>query len=229
MPWVKMTGCRWGVAFAVSVVVTTLVLVRVVPREHTFADVAMDFVEIGTSNFNTLIQQAPTSAVGLSVEPMLLYQNSLRNHPGVVKVNAAVTNNLESDTIDFYYVHPTDIRKHRLPAWLSGCNSAYRPHPEAVKVLQRHNQSELMRVDRVPSTTYGDLLKTYRVGSIGYLKLDVEGGELVILQAVIDACVKNPQLWPRVVQFEHKHVEKTELDVLLQALSRHGYTVSLSY
>ena len=33
-------------------------------------------------------------------------------------------------TIKFYYIHPDDVKKHRLPPWLVGCNAAGKPQTE---------------------------------------------------------------------------------------------------
>ena len=50
-------------------------------------------------------------------------------------------------------------------------------------------------------------IKRYNVASIGYIKLDVEGHEPVIMKSIIEACDKNPALWPRAIKYEHKHVK----------------------
>lgn len=68
----------------------------------------LDFIEIGTSNFETLIQEAPTGAkgrnhlqlaqcnnisnhVGLSVEALKMYQDQLPDKAGVKKITAAIS------------------------------------------------------------------------------------------------------------------------------------------
>ena len=50
-----------------------------------------DFIEIGTSNFDTLIQAADDFAVGISIEPIKHYLDSLPSRANVKKLNVAVS------------------------------------------------------------------------------------------------------------------------------------------
>ena len=45
-----------------------------------------DFIEVGTSDFHTLIQECSDESVGLSVEPISKYLDRLPNKPNVSKV-----------------------------------------------------------------------------------------------------------------------------------------------
>jgi len=45
----------------------------------------LDFIEIGTSDFNTLIQAAGPNTRGLSIDPISLYIDRLPNRPGCKK------------------------------------------------------------------------------------------------------------------------------------------------
>ena len=95
-----------------------------------------DFIEIGTSDFNTLIQKATPSTVGLSVEPLKDYLDRLPTKPHVQKVNAAVSK--RSGSIDLYYV-PDAVRIEKgLPSWMKGTNSIGAPHPTVVRYLEKH-------------------------------------------------------------------------------------------
>jgi len=69
---------------------------------------AVDFVEIGTSDFNTLIETAADSSVGLSVEMMAYHLEKLPSKPGVTKVNAAISDSEEATRVVFF-IHPDDI------------------------------------------------------------------------------------------------------------------------
>ena len=72
-----------------------------------------NFIEIGTSDFRTLIQTCDDEAKGLSVEPLQYYLNRLPNKKNVTKVNYAISN--KEDLIDIYYVSPDNIKKFNLP------------------------------------------------------------------------------------------------------------------
>lgn len=63
----------------------------------------------------------------------------------------------------------------------------------------------------------------------GYLKIDVEGHEAIILRSMMTACSAQPAMWPRVINFEHKHVKGYDQRDLISALATHGYTVRAHY
>ena len=66
----------------------------------------MDFVEIGTSDFDTLIEKADSSTVGISIEPVQEYFSRLPEREKVLKINAAISNFDGESTICF--VSPGD-------------------------------------------------------------------------------------------------------------------------
>jgi len=61
-----------------------------------------NFIEVGTSDFMTLIQSADDQTVGLSIEPISEYLDRLPNKPKVQKVNAALSDT--DDTIEIYHI-----------------------------------------------------------------------------------------------------------------------------
>ena len=82
-----------------DVLVLTLALgvrARVLCARCACTGLDLDFVEIGTSNFETLIQLASEDSKGLSVEGLKMYQDELPDKPGVVKVNAAISSEYAS-------------------------------------------------------------------------------------------------------------------------------------
>ena len=161
-----------------------------------------DFVEIGTSDFNALIQKADGTTRGLSVEALKVYQDKLPNPVGVKKVNAAIVGNSSIDHLDFYYVHPSDIEKHELPAFLRGCNQVFQPHRLAVQELAKRGLPHLMRHDRVPALTFDGLAKQEGITSIGMLKLDAEGQETNIIESLVQAAKDDHRLWPTRIKYE---------------------------
>ena len=63
-----------------------------------------DFIEIGTSDFDTLIQSSNTTTKGISIEPLKFYLDNLPNNDNIIKSNYAVSN--FNGKIDIYYVPP---------------------------------------------------------------------------------------------------------------------------
>ena len=61
-----------------------------------------DFIEIGTSDFHTLIESATDKTIGLSIEPIKTYLDRLPNKENVLKVQAAVSDS--DSTIEIYHI-----------------------------------------------------------------------------------------------------------------------------
>jgi FkbM family methyltransferase len=173
-------------------------------RKHHF-----DFIEIGTSDFNTLIQRATDTTVGLSVEPLSDYLNRLPSKKRVKKVNAAVSN--RSGHLDIYYV-PDEIRiRNNLPSWMKGTNKIGAPHPTVVKYLAKHGlPANLMHHVKVPVLSVASLFRRYHVGSLDFLKVDTEGHDSVILEAYINLINIHPRLKAKKIQFESNALTSKE-------------------
>jgi len=69
-----------------------------------------DFIEIGTSNFDTLIENSNETTVGISIEPLKVYLDQLPNLTNVIKINCAISLTGSTDPIDFYYIDPKQIQ-----------------------------------------------------------------------------------------------------------------------
>ena len=184
-----------------------------------------DFIEIGTSDFNTLIQKADDRTVGLSVEPMTDYLARLPEKRNVIKVNAAVS--AHSGHIDLYYVPDAVRKEHNLPSWMKGTNKIGAPHPTVMRYLAKHDLPEsLVHYKRVPVLSVAGLLRRYRVGSIDYLKIDTEGHDSIIMGAYLDLVERRPALRAKRILFESNALTSrdavTQLSGRLRAL---GYTV----
>jgi hypothetical protein len=83
----------------------------------------LDFLEIGTSDFDTLLQSAPDELIGMSVEPIKKYLDNLPAKANVTKVNAAIKAKNRDETCQVYYITDNVIDDHSLPSFLKGCNS----------------------------------------------------------------------------------------------------------
>jgi hypothetical protein len=146
-------------------------------------------VEIGTSNFDTIIQQMARTepkATGLSVDAMQIYIDQLPNLECWRKLASAVVGSTEdipqSGMIDTYFIDPKDIAQHSLPDWLRGCNSVGRPHATALKELTTRNLPHLMHNISVPVVSVEQLLDNNEICHMKRFKVDVEGfdGDLLV-------------------------------------------------
>jgi len=186
----------------------------------------LDFIEIGTSDFSTEIQNA-AGRTGLSVEPIKHYLDALPDVEGVTKVHAAVSD--YDGHINVYSVPPETIKKYQLPDWVRGCNSVNKYHPTVLKLIleKRLDERELFTIDRVPVMTFSVLIKQHNVRGCQYLKIDTEGHDVVILNSYLD-CVSRGEfsLVPK-IQFEANELtEKALIDALVERMSTFGYTSS---
>ena len=149
-----------------------------------------DFIEIGTSDFDTEIQNCDLTALGISIEPLKNYIDNLPDKPNVVKINCAISD--QEGSMDMYYIPKEDILQH-LPGhvYLTGCSSLGKPHPTLQRVAQNNNVQHLIQTLSVPVRTFKNILETHQVKSITKLKIDTEGHDCVILNNILDNLPEN--------------------------------------
>ena len=176
-----------------------------------------DFIEIGTSDFETEIQDAGLKR-GISIEPVKRYLDALPNPPHVTKIHGAVSN--RSGTIDVYSISPENIQKHNLPDWIRGCNSVNAVH----KGYAGKVPDEIVRKDTVPVYTFTDIINMCHVKTCKYLKIDTEGHDAIILESYVE-CLSNgfPPI-PRIQFEDFGWCEKKDVDAVLEKLVGYGYT-----
>jgi FkbM family methyltransferase len=156
-----------------------------------------NYVDIGTSNFNTSADLAiydPSINV-LLVEPLDFYLDYFKLNIFEGKDNIKLCNSAISDTEGtsiIYFLSEEYIEK-TFPdkLWLKGCNKLDVPHHFVVKELQNMsidlnviNQREVKRI------TFDTLCNEFNITSIGRLTIDTEGYECLILPLIIQK-IKN--------------------------------------
>lgn len=177
-----------------------------------------DFIEIGTSDFNTIIQKE-NPGIGLSVEPLKIYLDALPDKEGVIKVNCAISD--FDGIVDVYWIDPQDIRAHNLPDWLRGCNSIIKPHPTAAAELSVRGLSHIYKKTTCETIKWDTLINRYNVTSIDYLKIDTEGHDCVILESILKSKV---QILPKDIFFENNVLTSFEsTQKILNSLMDIGY------
>ena len=140
----------------------------------------LDFLEIGTSDFDTLIQKASDKDVGISIDPISFYLDRLPSPSKCKKLALAISD--RSGVLPVYYLHPDQIKEHGLPNWLRGCNAIGKPHPTAVRILaERGLSNDVLRTEQVRVEMLTTVLDRENVGGIYTLKVDSEGHDHIIL------------------------------------------------
>ena len=181
-----------------------------------------DFIEIGTSDFHTLIEQSSDSTIGLSIEPIDYYLNKLPNKKNVTKINAAVSD-VEGE-IEIYFIEHEDIQRNGLPIWVKGCNSVNNPHNFTRNKIGHELYDSIVKIKKVPTINWKTIVEKNNVGSIDYIKIDTEGYDHVILKNYFDLCQTQPGLYAKKIMFEYNESSnKVELDNIINQLS--GYTI----
>lgn len=180
-----------------------------------------DFIEIGTSDFDTLIESTQ-GKIGITIEPLLFYLENLPKNPSVIKVNCAITDH--DGQIDIFYLEPTDIENYNLPRWLRGCNSINKPHPSTMIELNSRGIEHLMKSHTCECLSWKTLVKRYDIESIEFLKIDTEGHDCVIINSILN----NKSVLPKKIHFEANILTDSEIiRKTLRRLIESGYKVSM--
>lgn len=179
-----------------------------------------NFIEIGTSNFDTLIQKANNTTVGLSVEPMTHYLEQLPNKDQVTKVNCAVAfDNTEAD-VEIYFIPESVIKENNLSHWLVGCNSINGYHPA------HKGHEQLVITKTIKQIPISKLFDNNNVTSLDLLKIDTEGGDSKILTHLFPY-IKEKNIYPKKIQFEtNKLTPENEINSVISLYESVGYKVT---
>jgi FkbM family methyltransferase len=181
----------------------------------------LDFLEIGTSDFDTLLQSAPDELIGMSVEPIKKYLDNLPAKANVTKVNAAIKAKNRDETCQVYYIPDNVIDDHSLPSFLKGCNSINEYH------LQHNllNLQPMVIQDTIPQVSISTLLEQHNIRKIGYLKIDSEGGDCYILNDLIAYLSDKDQVYyPQKILFESNELSDSKMvDDVIQTFCNMGY------
>lgn len=178
-----------------------------------------DFIEIGTSDFDTLLESSQCE-IGISIEPLKFYLDNLPDKDNVIKLNCAISD--RNDVVDVYWIDPSDIETYNLPGWLRGCNSIKEPHPSAIKELKDRNIEYLYKKTQCKCLTWETIVNVYDIKYVNYLKIDTEGHDYIIINNILDS---NTVL-PKKILFEN-NILTTELNTkrTLEKLKSFGYSI----
>jgi hypothetical protein len=80
----------------------------------------LDFIEVGTSDFDTEIQKN-NNKTGISIEPVKYYLDRLPDKLNYKKINMGISD--YTGTGKVFYISDKNIKKYGFPIWVRGCNS----------------------------------------------------------------------------------------------------------
>ncbi len=166
------------------------------------------FLEVGTSNFDTLIPLIENGWQGYCVEPIAEYVHDLSK----LKQNVVLSNCAISSYDGMLQMYQCKAGKER---WERGISHAV--EQQGGKMLESESFKHLVK-DRieVPCYTLQSYITRIGITSIDFLKVDVEGHENDIFD-VYDWCVK-----PTLMKVEHAHIDDVKLR---KTFEKQGYIV----
>lgn len=185
-----------------------------------------NFIEIGTSNFNTYCQQASDNDVGISVEPIAYYLNQLPSRPFIKKINCAVSPNNTQENLEIFYIPEHLIIGNNLPDCLKGCNSIGKYHP------MHSGIHHLVKKELIKSIPIVQLFIENDVTSCDLLKIDTEGSDSDILLHLFKFLKsKDSSFYPKKIDFECNELTPThKVQEVLSAYMSLGYkTINFNY
>tara|TARA_Y100000389_G_C17201678_1_gene383980 strand:+ start:80 stop:682 length:603 start_codon:yes stop_codon:yes gene_type:complete len=182
-----------------------------------------EFIEIGTSDFDTLIEKADDNTVGLCIEPIQMYLDNLPDKKNVKKICLGISNCIMNEKI--FYIKPENIKKYGLPWWIRGCNSISKPHYQHMNRLDE-NTFHVLESQDVEIITTKEMIERYDIEGVKFLKVDTEGHDNVILLDYLENCIHNPSLFPDKILFETNILSsKEDQEKVIQGFVPHGYKV----
>ena len=126
-----------------------------------------DFIEIGTSFFNTRGLNALPDEKGIIVEPVKPALDKIPTKPNVKKLHLAVA--YKTGTCSIRYIKPAFWDS--FPRWILGCVSVDSLHPRLIELKKAGKLvDEQIQEDVVRCITLSELFDIYNVTKIGELK-----------------------------------------------------------
>ena len=164
----------------------------------------LDFVEIGTSDFDTLLQKSPEGSIGFSIEPISIYLNKLPNRQNITKIQMLISDEIGIGEIN--YIHPNDITKYKLPYFVKGMNTIDKQHPgyDVFNIDSIKTNNIEIHKETIQKTTLYQLLFSRGIKTVGYLKIDTEGHDCIILDKFMKDIIHNDDynMLPNTILFE---------------------------
>lgn len=204
----------------------------------------LDFIEIGTSDFETIIQQCDDTQFGISIEPIKKYLDNLPDRKNVQKINCAIVDDEEIKSAMIYYVEESVIHQNGFGPWLKGCNSVGKPHDFHLgyypnpwewhmdpnrHLLPKRNllQEGLVEKLEIPCYTFKNLMEKYGIEYVNYIKIDTEGQDCKLLNSILDYYDESNKKLPRKILFEtNAHNDINDIKEVCLRLEKKGYSMN---
>jgi FkbM family methyltransferase len=181
-----------------------------------------NYIEIGTSDFDTEIQKDNNNH-GISIEPIKYYYDKLPIKENSTKLNIAISDYIGKCYV--YYLSEDTIKKYNFPEYIRGCNCINRYHPEVIITCNNRNIdiNSIYEKQDVDVTTLYQIMVEYNIDGLYYLKIDTEGHDTVILNNFLKENINKLYL-PHIIRFESNHLTDNNLIIeIINLYSNIGY------
>ncbi len=188
----------------------------------------VDFVEIGSGDFETLLETCDAAAKGFTIEPLQFYLDRLPEKRNVVKLNIAISDC--DGEMEISYLDPKYIQAYNLPGWMRGCNTVKEQHDTRDIELRNRNIMHLLEKHTVQKKSFRTFVKEYDIQRIKFLKIDTEGHDCIIMQDVAHAIRDGLVSSPAKIQFETNELSAEEdVTKIIRMFETFGYSAKRGY
>lgn len=185
-----------------------------------------DFIEIGTADYDTLIQKADDTHKGISIDPFKHFLDKLPNKKGCKKICSAIYD--KEGEADIFYVTENDIKKYNLPGWIQASSSIYEPQPFVLQLLGERglDPDAVLTTGRVPVTRLKSIIDQHKIDEIKILKIDAEKSDDIILTDYFNCCKDEGYPYPFFIQYEHVLLPPRRRNRMLITAIEMGYAIT---
>ena len=183
------------------------------------------FIEIGSCDFDTNIDLISSGKWrGIMVEPTEKYFANLTrlvadnpHRENLVLQNIAISD--YDGMIEFAEAKDMSTGSRGLGAWRRGISSVVSDNHKGERLFDLGDNKQFIEHTRqVPCMTLDSLIEHHQVEHINYLKIDVEGHEMNILESY------SWQIKPDFIKMEHSHIDDLYAANMLRQLGYLVYT-----
>jgi len=178
-----------------------------------------NFIEITTSNYNTLIEKADNNTKGLFVNAVKCYIDKFPEKSNIKKINIGISD--KNTNLDMYYIPEKVIEENKLPNLFKWYNCIGNFHPLHIK----HNVTHLCKIEKVKIIPCYELFYKNKVKNVKYLKIDTKGNDCIILKSLYNYLNYLPSIfYPQNIVFESKDNEnKNDVKEIIILFNSLGY------
>jgi len=159
---------------------------------------------------------------GILVEPVpSLFEElkkNYRSHGNIFFENVAISN--KNETKEFYYFK---FMNGELPDWYKALGSFSKKHVlgSTSETADRHAKAKNYLVqEKVRCITFKNLLEKHHRTRVSFFQIDTEGFDYEIIKQIDFSTVK-----PKMIRYEHKHLNPDDKESCENLLENHGYCV----